>query len=579
MSRLERRARAERKLVARALSELSFEGILEPVALSAGLFRVAFGEARYEFRARRGAWGHLDVDAASVMRMGSEQLSAAQFFLDAREAHGMGAITLAHFFEEMQNTLFAEEQLLARQESLTADAMAALSDFSLQAVLDGHPKILLNKGRIGWSAADMEAYAPEFGARLRLVWLAVRADRATASYGPGVGRLELLREALSEEEEARLLAAADALPEGREAYYFLPVHPWQWQKVIRLQFSAAVARGELELLGTFGDEYAPQISLRTLSNVSRPGRADLKLPLTILNTSAYRGISGKYIPKGPSLSARFAALLEEDTFLRASGARVSRELGGVSLAQEEYAAIEAAPYRYHEQLGAIWRENPGVHGETMLTAALFQRDHAEQSVAGALIRRSDLSATEWLRAYFQSVVLPLYHLQVVHGIGLVAHGQNIVLRLENHTPVGMVLKDFQGDLRLAEGSFPQRDATLGTAATHLPRLPAAHLIHDLVTGHFVTVLRFLSAALAADGSCNEDTFYRLLGEEVQSYLREQNRAVPEALSLLRPEFERVLLNKVRFRIGYADSAERPLPALGAPLPNPIIHGLRAGGSQ
>ena len=39
--------------------------------------------------------------------------------------------------------------------------------------------------------------------------------------------------------------------------------------------------------------------------------------------------------------------------------------------------------------------------------------------------------------------------------------------------------------------------------------------------------------------------------------------------LLRPEMERVCINRVRFRIGYADDAQRPLPELGQPLNNPL----------
>lgn len=535
MTKISLRLKAEEKLIARALSELSFEGVLAPLAQD-GLYRVEFPRAgvSYSFRAKRGAWGHLRVEAGSVLRhaegASTPARSAAAFFLDAREAHGMSEITLAHFLEEMQNTLFGDEILLARQAGRPAAALAASSDLEMQSLLDGHPKLLLNKGRLGFTA----------------------------------------------EEEARFQTAAAKLPGGEAAYHFFPVHPWQWQRVVRLHFAGALAAGELHHLGVFGDEYQPQVSLRTLSNVSRPGRADLKLPLTVLNTSAYRGIAGKYVPNGPALSHRFENLLEDDPYLAERGARVRRELGGLTVPHPEYAGVAGAPYRYHEFLGAIWREAALPEGErTLLTAALSQSDESGHSLARALIRASGLPAADWLRAYFQCVVIPLYHLQVRHGIGLVAHGQNVVLRLRNDIPVGVYLKDFQGDLRFAEGKFPIRDATLASSAAHLPRLPAAHLIHDLITGHLVSVLRFFAAGLAADPDpIAEQEFYGVLAEEIAAY--EAGQEIPAGLSLLRPEFERVLLNKVRFQIGYADSAERPLPTLGAPLPNPISLALKSG---
>jgi aerobactin synthase len=557
------RRQAEIHLIARALSELCFEGILEAKELAPGSFAVQVGPASYRFQGARGAWGHLRVreeiqrwvDGASASAE-----SAARFFFDAKEAHGMGDITLAHFFEEMQNTLFSDEALRARQAGLTAAELATWPDLDLQEVLNGHPKILLNKGRLGWAASDFEAYAPEHGARFRLQWLAVKKEKAV--FSSSLDANALLAECMDSHELARFQA-----PEG---YYVFPAHPWQWNRMIRLHFGSALASGELIHLGEFGDTYSPQVSLRTLSNRSRPGRADIKLPLTILNTSAYRGIAGHYVPGAPALSRRFTALIESDPAL--ANVRLCREIGALSVPQEEYAAIPGAPYRYQELLGAIWREAPSAsereEEESILTAALLHRDKDGDSLARSLMQLSGLSPEAWLRAYFREVVLPLYHLQKKHGIGLVAHGQNIVLRLKNKFPVGITLKDFQGDLRFAEGAYPERDSVIGSAGAHLPRLPAHYLIHDLITGHFVTVLRFFSAALAEDKDpVSEEHFYALLADELT-----RNGGAPE---LLRPEFERVLLNKVRFKIGYADSDARPLPALGDPLSNPLAKGLYA----
>lgn len=51
----------------------------------------------------------------------------------------------------------------------------------------------------------------------------------------------------------------------------LPVHPWQWQQKIALDFIADLARGRMVSLGEFGDLWLVQQSLRTLTNASRQG--------------------------------------------------------------------------------------------------------------------------------------------------------------------------------------------------------------------------------------------------------------------------------------------------------------------
>ncbi|MCV5591941.1 IucA/IucC family protein, partial [Escherichia coli] len=70
----------------------------------------------------------------------------------------------------------------------------------------------------------------------------------------------------------------------------LPVHPWQWQQKIATDFIADFAEGRMVSLGEFGDQWLAQQSLRTLTNASRRGGLDIMLPLTIYNTSCYRGI-------------------------------------------------------------------------------------------------------------------------------------------------------------------------------------------------------------------------------------------------------------------------------------------------
>lgn len=55
-------------------------------------------------------------------------------------------------------------------------------------------------------------------------------------------------------------------------------------------------------------------------------------------------------------------------------------------------------------------------------------DKNGNSLVGLLVEKSLLTIEQWLEQYFRKVVVPLYHLQAQYGIGLVAHGQNTLLK-------------------------------------------------------------------------------------------------------------------------------------------------------
>ncbi|MFP1592810.1 IucA/IucC family C-terminal-domain containing protein [Escherichia coli] len=53
------------------------------------------------------------------------------------------------------------------------------------------------------------------------------------------------------------------------------------------------------------------------------------------------------------------------------------------------------------------------------------------------------------------VVVPLYHLLCRYGVALIAHEQNITLAMKEGVPQRVLLKDFQGDMRLVKEEFPK----------------------------------------------------------------------------------------------------------------------------
>ena len=566
-------------LIAKSIGELCYEQILTAKKLSDNRYELSLQSgAVYYFSAWMGIWDHLRVEAATINKEGADSVSAGQFFIDAKSELAMTDIVLGNFLEEMNNSLYADMHLLEKQKETKAREMVLWDGEKIQSYLSGHPKILLSKGRVGWGAPELERFAPESENSFELFWVAVRKDFLICSFDDQVNDLSLLKESLDSFDLEQFHLNLDKKNLKFDDFHFLPVHPWQWSRFIKIQFQSAIHEGKIVELGSFGDEYLPQISIRTLRNSSRPEKLDIKLPLTILNTSAIRGIPSKYINIGTKLSRHILSICKEDSLLNHLNTDVLLEKAGMSVRHPEFSQVELAPYRYNELLGAIWRESASsklnADETAIMTGCLFYQDPENNSLIGAIIEKSKLSKAEWLKSYFEYVFIPLYHLQLKYGLGLVAHGQNIILKMKKFVPCGVILKDFQGDLRLSSNSILNEREDFKEIAQKLDKLPAHYLIHDLMTGHLVTVLRFVSEVMHESDHFSELDFYKILADVIENYSKDH--VVPDELNFLNKSIPRVLVNKVRFKIGYGDSSERPTPMVGSDLISPLYLGKKHG---
>lgn len=571
-----------RALIAKAIAELAFEEALVPEPIDhAGtqwLLRLD-GEVAYRFRAARRIWGNLAIDPASLTRVVGDVAGpagdAAGFLVDARHVLGIAPATLCTYIAEIASTLAADARIAAIGRTVTGPALLAFSDGILQAYLDGHPKAPASKGRIGWGLSDFEAYAPEFQPDIRLHWVAADRSACRLDLEPGLDEADLLADSLDGPERTRLAATCRERGVDPERFLLLPVHPWQWQNRVALHFAGEIAAGRLVPLGTFGRAYRPQQSLRTLASADAGGRLDVKLALTILNTSAWRGVPGKYMAIGPAFSAWLAEKAAHDPAL--AGTVILRERAGAFYPHPIYERITDAPYQYREMLGVIWRDGlagrlaPGT--SAMMMGALLKADAQGRPLVGLLIARSGLAAEAWLERLFDHVAVPLYHFLCRYGVGFIAHGQNVTLILRDGVPCGVALKDFQGDADLVDGDFPESHDLPPGARETLLRRPAAHLLQHLQTGHFASLLRFVSDALLRDLGVPEIAFYGALVRVLRRYQARHPELADRfrLFELFAPTVPRVCINRVRLALGYGDSNQRPVPWLGSDLINPLHH--------
>lgn len=590
-------SRANRALIAKMISELAYEQVLLPEDDLEGWWldvetvspgkRSTSAESRacgrWHFQADTNLWGQLliEVDSLHGPKGTGEMPEAAEFLLALAPGMGMSDAQLAEHLEDLYNTLRGDCYLIEVHQRLGADDAIRLAEPQRQAVLDGHPKFLFNKGRRGWGVQSLGRYAPEYGHPFQVEWLMVRRKRLQSSR-MAIDAAELLESVLDDDQRRLLLAARDGkcavLGEKAEAYALMPVHPWQWARMLSMLHVGDIGRGDMAWLGAFGDHFVAQQSLRTLTNASRTGRYDLKLPITIMNTSSYRGIPGQYMLAGPAASGWLQARAADDEEFQRAGLEILAEPASAVVEHDQYGRLEAAPYRFRELCGVIWREGltPRVgEGEhALLMSELMQCDASGRAWLAAYIAASGIEAEQWLSRMFEATLIPMYHLICRFGVIIIAHGQNLTLILRDGVPHRLALKDFQGDLRLVDEDFPEAHDLPRELVEVTVRLPPEKLIHDLQTGHFVTLLRFV-APLAAQAGVSETRFYQLCAKALGAYMA-RHEALDERFamfSLFKPRILRLGLNRSKFLHANDHSAARMLPDMDHLIDNPLYHCL------
>lgn len=592
--------RAGGRLLAKMLGEFAYEEIIEPRiaetpagpaarhddAPPAGCGRqsprrrhvLTVGDAGdLTFLARRGAYGSWRVDAASVEWDGRPFSDPLTFLARAKETLALDGATLGHLLREVSLTLTADTAL--DHTAATAAELADLGYAELEGHQTGHPWLVLNKGRIGFSAVDAARWAPEARRPTALPWIAV--STALACYR-GVGHLAspdaLYRHELDDSVRAGFEAALRARGLDPAAYLLLPVHPWQWDEVLLPLYAPAVARREIVPLPEDGDLRLPQQSIRTFVNVDRPDRHMVKLPLSVLNTLVWRGLPTERTLAAPAVTAWVHGLRDGDPFLR-DDCRVILlgEVASVTVEHPLYDRLDDVPYQYKELLGAIWREplqprlDPGERARTL--AALLHTDQRGRAFATELVERSGLAPEAWLKRLFAALLPPLLHFLYRYGTVFSPHGENAIVVYDEHdVPVRMAIKDFVDDVNISARPLPEHASMPDDVRRVLLTEEPGFLTQFIHAGLFVGVFRYLAPLFEEHLKVAEERFFALVRAEIVRYqarfpeLKERY----ELFDLLTERIDRLCLNRNRLHLdGYRDRPERPHAAVHGTVPNPL----------
>ncbi|WP_461010649.1 IucA/IucC family protein [Streptomyces capparidis] len=564
-------------MLAKALAEFAYEELITPEPAGDGGYAVRLASGvEYRFRARRGAYESWRVDPASVLRDGAPAHDPLTFLLDARTTLGITDDTAGHLVRELSTTLVADTRQLA--EAPTAARLAGYAYADLEGHQTGHPWILPNKGRLGFSASDAHRWAPEAVRPTHLPWLAVHRDLAEYRGVPGLTERRLYEEELAPATRERFRSAVAATGRDPERFLWLPVHPWQWDETLLPLFAAEVADHRIVPLPEDPDLRLPQQSIRTFLNVSRPRLRTVKLPLSVLNTLVWRGLPTERTLAAPAVTAWVHALRDADPFL-AEECRVVLlgETASVTVRHPVLEAIPAVPYQYRELLGAIWREpveaylEPGERARTL--AALLYTDPEGRSFAAELITRSGLSAADWTRRLFHALLPPLLRFLYRYGVVFSPHGENTIVVFDDRdVPARLAVKDFVDDVNVSEKPVPELESMPAEVGEVLLREPADFLPQFIHSGLFVGVFRYLAPLLEEQADLPQRAFWALLREEITAHQR-RFPALADRFAdyeLLGPRIARLCLNRNRLLLdGYRDRPERPHAAVHGTVPNPL----------
>ncbi len=549
-------AQANRHLLCKAIAEFSHERLLIPEPLGHDgtwqRYRLRV-DARtcYHFRAKRHMLDHWELDAASLTCIEDDAavaLDAQVFIARCASQLGIGEEMLPVYLEEISSTLSGSAY--KRRRGLPAADALALADFQRieSAMSEGHPVFVANNGRVGFGADDYRAYAPEAGAPIRLVWLAVHRQCAHFSAIDGIEHDALLEQELGAQYPGFIHRLREKQLDPAD-YLLMPVHPWQWFNKLCHVFAGELAAYRLVCLG-YGDErYQAQQSIRTFFNLDQPRKHYLKTALSVLNMGFMRGLSPYYMRDTPAINQWLRELVEQDHFLRDCGFDVLREVAAVGYRHPLFEAALPPSSPYRKMLSALWRESAVTRlqpGQRLMTmAALLHRDDAGRGLLPALIEASGVGCERWVRAYLRAYLLPLLHCFYAYDLVFMPHGENLILVIENHLPVRVLMKDIAEEIALMDpqAALPEQVRRIAVA------VPDEIKLLSLQTDVFDCFFRFLGALLEQQACCPESRFWGWVADCVLDYqdAHPQYRARFERYDLFAPQFQLSCLNRLQLR--------------------------------
>lgn len=383
------------------------------------------------------------------------------------------------------------------------------------ALLFGHHFHPAPKSRYGWNEQELNRYSPELYGTFQLHYFAVAPQY-----------LRLFGDEPEEIKGLFLHLASPAVDECPDDWPLLPCHPWQAGYLMKKNaVKGAVDAGILKYLGARGPAFGASASVRTLFSSDCP--YFLKVSLSLRITNSVRKNAWYELESAVMLSKLLRPIVEE-LESRFSGFSLLAEPAAATVDLPQLASEERLDLQSH--FGVILRTNPFYlsGGRALLAGTLFAEDvrgssNTEHLLRGFRQQYPDMdpadAALRWFGDYTRQLLPPVLNAFFEQGVAFEPHLQNVLIKLDDCSVVGIVLRDMEGT-KLDGSRWPEKALSSLSAKA---RRSALHQ-RDAAWRRVVYCL-FINNLCQAAFHCgrsldSEARLWKLVREVLEEYLEE-----------------------------------------------------------
>jgi siderophore synthetase component len=271
------------------------------------------------------------------------------------------------------------------------------------------------RATVGWTGDELTRYGPMRSTPVGLDWIAVH--RRALKFGGGA-ESDRFSELLLDHAER------EGLGQLHDDFRLVPVHPWQFEHVLRRKFAAELNAGIVRLVARDVGRFHPTASLRTLA--STDPTLHVKLPLAVATLGVRRLLPPDSLGNAECAEHMMRALLRRDPVLAKR----------VVLCEEQawcgWGGDEADTRSGH--LSALLRRYPAEVANAIPMAAFAAN---EWDTIQPFISTDPVTFFGELAGAFSEMALAFLR----YGVLPELHGQNVLVTLRDGVPDRFVLRD------------------------------------------------------------------------------------------------------------------------------------------